>query len=293
VYVRYVQIFVKSIFYTRDAQPFLGEGLLFLVHLRAEESSIKNDLKNLTSVFLACGFLLLPSELFWIVISCTFLSSSVKLKFTHKFSVIQEKSLVLFNLFRGLEYRLWSSLDLIIATQSPLTSLHPPSNYLITVLHCAAKLIKNLTPHDHVTSTLSELNSLPIQARVHFKICLLMYRVHTNSSASYVSSLVTPCSSLQSRRALRSSSQADFVFAQSIRKFENLAFELARRLNGTSCQTSFVNLHHNRYLKLTSRHICLRFIMTRFSHVTHFCARYAINNSLIMMIIIIKVFFTS
>src|SRR6218665_568022 len=50
----------------------------------------------------------------------------------------------------------------------------------------------------------------------NFKICLLMYRVYTNSSPSYVSSLVTPCSSLQSRQAatcigLRSSSQVDFV----------------------------------------------------------------------------------
>src|SRR6218665_84969 len=93
----------------------------------------------------------------------------------------------------------------------PASTLQP----LTTVLRCAAKLIKNLSPRDHVTPTLRELHLLPIPARINFKICLLTYRVYTNSSPSYVSSLVTPCSSLQSRRALQSSSQADFFVTRS------------------------------------------------------------------------------
>jgi len=48
----------------------------------------------------------------------------------------------------------------------------------------------------------------------------------------------TPCSSPQSRRALRSSSQADFVVTQSLRNLETL------QLNGVSWQTSVVNLHY-------------------------------------------------
>src|SRR6218665_1939360 len=94
----------------------------------------------------------------------------------------------------------------------PASTLQP----LTTVLHCAAKLIKNFSPRDHVIHTLCELHLLPILARINFKICPLMYRVYTNSSPSYVSSLVAPCSSLQSRRALRSSSQVDFVVTRSI-----------------------------------------------------------------------------
>src|SRR6218665_1104201 len=73
----------------------------------------------------------------------------------------------------------------------PASTLQP----LTTVFHCAAKLIKNLSPRDHVTPTLRELHWLSIPARINFKICLLMYRVYTNLSPSYVSSLVTPCSS--------------------------------------------------------------------------------------------------
>src|SRR6218665_211814 len=98
---------------------------------------------------------------------------------------------------------------------------------LTTVLRCAAKLIKNLSPRDHVTPILHELHWLLIPARINFKICLVMYRVLTNSSPSYASSLVTSCSSLQSRRFLRSSSRADFVVTRSIREFGNRAFALA------------------------------------------------------------------
>ena len=87
-------------------------------------------------------------------------------------------------------------------------------------------------------------------------MCLSMVRVHTNSSPSYVSSLVPPCSFLQSRQALRSSSQTDFVVTRSLRKFGNraLASYSCTRLNGTSCQTSFANLHHYNFGKLKSRH---------------------------------------
>src|SRR5688572_28139379 len=105
----------------------------------------------------------------------------------------------------------------------PASTLQP----LTTVLHYAAKLIKNLTPRDHVSPTLRELHWLPIQARITFKICLLMYRVYTSCSPAYLSSLVTPCSSLQSRRGLRSSSQGDFVVTRSLKKLGNRAFALA------------------------------------------------------------------
>src|SRR6218665_1142890 len=106
--------------------------------------------------------------------------------------------------------------------------------------------------------TLRELHWLPMQARVNVKICLSFIRVLTNSSPSYVSSLVTPCSSLQSRRALRSSSHADFVATCAIRTFGNRAFALANRH------------HYYHFVKLTSRHTCSKFITTRLSSNTFF-----------------------
>ena len=115
--------------------------------------------------------------------------------------------------------------------------------------------------------------------------------IHTNSSPSYVSSLVTICSSLQSRQALQSSSQSDFGATWSPTKFGNHAFALpgpAER--NISCRTSFANLHHYRFVKLTSRHTCSKFITTRLSSVTCSCAncflfRCAMNDSLITILI--------
>jgi len=55
-----------------------------------------------------------------------------------------------------------------------------------------------------------------------------------------------------------------YSVTRSLRKFWNCTFALAGpdQLNGINCRTSFVNLHHYCSSKLTSKHICLRFIMT-------------------------------
>src|SRR6218665_993483 len=70
--------------------------------LNIQESLVKKpNLFNFTSLFIACGLILLLSELFRIVISCKIVSSSMKFKFIHKISVILEKFLVFFNLLWG------------------------------------------------------------------------------------------------------------------------------------------------------------------------------------------------
>ena len=62
------------------------------------ESRIKK--LNFTCHFIACGLLLLPSELLD-VIRCKIANSSMKFKFIHKISVIRETFLVYFNLPHG------------------------------------------------------------------------------------------------------------------------------------------------------------------------------------------------
>jgi len=101
-----------------------------------------------------------------------------------------------------------------------------------------------------IDTELRELDWFPIPVRINFKICLLMYRVCTNSFPSYGSSFVTSCSSLQSRRYLGSSSQADFVVTQSIRKVGIRAFPLAGPAEWNKL-SSFVNPRLYRCLKLT------------------------------------------
>src|SRR6218665_3638575 len=98
-----------------------------------------------------------------------------------------------------------------------------------------------------------------MQTHVNVKMCLsVMVRVHTNSPPSYVSSLVTPCSSLEPRRALRSSSQADFFVTPSLNKIlEPCIGFCCTRLEVSGYRTSFTNLHHYRFVKLTSTHSLL------------------------------------
>jgi hypothetical protein len=126
-----------------------------------------------------------------------------------------------------------------------------------------------------IYTTLRGLHWLPIQARINFKICLLMYRIYTNCSPAYLSSLVTPCSSLQSRRGLRSSSQGDFVVTRSLKKLGNRAFALAgptewNKLPDFIRKSSTLGY---RFSKLTLKLICLRFTMIDCA-VTRFCARF-------------------
>src|SRR6218665_615645 len=54
-------------------------------------------------IFIACGLILLPPELFQIVTNCKIGKNSMQFKFIHKISVIQEKFLVFFRLLHGPE----------------------------------------------------------------------------------------------------------------------------------------------------------------------------------------------
>src|SRR6218665_1819060 len=101
----------------------------------------------------------------------------------------------------------------------PSSTLQP----LSSVLHAAACLIKDLSPRDHITLTLKQL---PIHARIAFKISLLMYHIHSRTSPSYMSSMVTPCSASRSR-GLRSPTRGDFAVIRTNLKFGNRAFSVA------------------------------------------------------------------
>jgi len=104
----------------------------------------------------------------------------------------------------------------------PSTTLQP----LTAVLHSAARLVKDLGPRDHITPSMRQLHWLPIQARITFKICLLLYNIYTGSSPHYMSSLVTLCASLPSLQSLRSASKSDFACLRSRLQFGNRAFSI-------------------------------------------------------------------
>ena len=73
----------------------------------------------------------------------------------------------------------------------PDTTLHTPLS------SSAARLIKSLKPRqwprDQITSALRQLHWLPIKARISFKICVLVFNIHSGSCPRYMSSLVIVC----------------------------------------------------------------------------------------------------
>src|SRR6218665_1107482 len=89
-----------------------GQRQNYELNFRESSTSIKNTLfKNIISLFIACGLILLQSKLFWIVISCKIVNSLLKFNFISKISVIQYKFLIFLNLLRGLDMTCsWSDL---------------------------------------------------------------------------------------------------------------------------------------------------------------------------------------
>src|SRR6218665_979018 len=73
---------------------------------------------------------------------------------------------------------------------------------------------------------LKQLHWHPTHARMALKISLFTYDIHSVTSPSHMSSMVTPCSASRSR-GLRSSTCGDFAVVRTNLKFGNRAFSIA------------------------------------------------------------------
>ena len=107
----------------------------------------------------------------------------------------------------------------------PDTTVHPHS----TILHSAARLVKSLKPRDHITPALRQLHWLPSKARISFKICVLVFNIHSRSSPRtlHVSSLVPTCTKVESRSSLRSSAKGDYLTQGTSSSFGRWVFGVA------------------------------------------------------------------
>ena len=76
---------------------------------------------------------------------------------------------------------------------------------LQSVLHAAGRLILRRGKHDHITDGLRDtLHWLPVRERIHFKICLMMFRCSRTQAPMYLVKYYLPISEVSSRRRLRS-----------------------------------------------------------------------------------------
>jgi len=77
----------------------------------------------------------------------------------------------------------------------------------------AARLVLSAPPRSSSLPLLQQVHWLPIEARVSYKLCCLMFRVVHGTAPSYLTELCEPC--LDSR--LRSTSRGDFIIPRSNR----------------------------------------------------------------------------
>lgn len=81
---------------------------------------------------------------------------------------------------------------------------------LQSVLNAAARLITRKRKYDHISLTLrDDLHWLPIQQRIDYKLCTLVYKCIHQTAPTYISELCVPVSSISGRRNLRSAAHGD------------------------------------------------------------------------------------
>ena len=73
-----------------------------------------------------------------------------------------------------------------------------------------ARLVLNLGLCDHVTPTLKQLHWLPVGHRINYKLCTLMYQIHTGHAPQYLAHSVQSIAESSRRPGLRSTNTADY-----------------------------------------------------------------------------------
>ena len=73
------------------------------------------------------------------------------------------------------------------------------------VQNAAVRIVKGLSPRDHITEARRKLHWLPIKYRVIYKLCILMHMVHIGCGPGYISELVSATSAHPGWSRLRSS----------------------------------------------------------------------------------------
>jgi len=108
----------------------------------------------------------------------------------------------------------------------PQSTLQPLQKF--RVQNFAARLILNLRQRrDHVTPALKQLQWLPIQARVQFKVYTLMPGIHNSQCPAYLSDVVQSVATTSTREGLRSAATTNYATPRLRTRFGERAFSHA------------------------------------------------------------------
>ena len=105
----------------------------------------------------------------------------------------------------------------------PQSTIQP----LQRVQNTAASLISNTGRREHITPVLKELHWLPVNLRIQYKLCLLMYLIHTDQCPQYLKEIVTTTATSATRPGLRSSDSLSYHKPWIRTKFGERAFSVA------------------------------------------------------------------
>src|SRR5664279_3562569 len=105
----------------------------------------------------------------------------------------------------------------------PASTLAP----LQRVMNAAARLVCDLKPRDHVTSSLRTLHWLPVKQRIDFKLCVLVHLAVNGRAPSYQQNLIKPSATVPGRASLRSASNHYLIVQSSRLQLGDRAFSVA------------------------------------------------------------------
>ena len=106
----------------------------------------------------------------------------------------------------------------------PHTSVAPYQR----VINAAVRLVYGLRYRDHVTPAAIELHWLPAEARIQYKLCLLVHHALAGRAPAYITDLLLPVAAMTSRRTVLRSATTDSLFIPRTRlRFGERAFRVA------------------------------------------------------------------
>jgi len=113
-------------------------------------------------------------------------------------------------------------------------------------MNSTGRLICGLNKFDHISRVLCDwLHWLPVEQRIQYKLCLLVYKAQCCLAPQYLVDFCQPVSAVSGRSRLRSSTCGDLVVVRTETHFGERSFTMAaplawNQLPEKSCQESSV-----------------------------------------------------
>jgi len=91
-------------------------------------------------------------------------------------------------------------------------------------MNAAARVVMNLSLHDHVKPALKQLHWLLVERRITCKLCLFIHHIRIGQAPQYLSDCVSTVSAARGRYQLRSTGSADYVLPRTKTRFGEHGF---------------------------------------------------------------------